>query len=181
MEKGVTMSKCLSFIREFIYLTGLRWLWVAVVAFLLDVFSKQWVLSQLVLAQPKPLTSWLNLFYNCNYGSAFGIVSNEDGWQRWIFTGISIFIVSILLTIMYQNSVQNSINNIAFSFIIGGAIGNIFDRLYHGFVIDFIDFYIINFHYPTFNIADSFICIGAVMIVLEDYLSLENEKVKKGE
>jgi signal peptidase II len=83
---------------------------------------------------------------------------------------------------MYRSQAQQKLNNIAYAFIIGGALGNLFDRLWHGFVVDFIDFYVGDWHYPTFNLADSFICVGAAMIVLEGFLSPANKSAKsKGE
>jgi len=149
---------------------------------MLDFFSKQWVLSHLVLGQPGPLMPWFNLFYARNYGAAFSLLADHGGWQRWFFAGIAIAIVAVLLVMMYRSSAQQKLNNIAYAFIIGGALGNLFYRLWDGFVVDFIDFYIGNWHYPTFNLADSFICVGAAMIVLEGFLSPANQGAKnKGE
>ncbi|MCP1065522.1 signal peptidase II [Serratia symbiotica] len=162
--------------------TGLRWLWVVVVVLVLDFVSKQWVLSYLMLGQSEQLMPWFNLFYARNYGAAFSFLADHGGWQRWFFAGIAIAIVVVLLVMMYRSSAQQKLNNIAYAFIIGGALGNLFDRLWDGFVVDFIDFYIGNWHYPTFNLADSFICVGASMIMLEGFLSPANQGAKnKGE
>ncbi|NIG62812.1 MAG: lipoprotein signal peptidase [Serratia symbiotica] len=159
--------------------TGLRWLWVVVVVLVLDFVSKNWVLRYLVLGQSEPLMPWFNLFYARNYGSAFSFLAEHGGWQRWLFAGIAIAIVAVLLVMMYRSRAQQKLNNIAYAFIIGGALGNLFDRLWDGFVVDFIDFYIGYWHYPTFNLADSFICVGAAMIVLEGFLSPAKQRAKK--
>lgn len=158
--------------------TGLRWLWLVVVVLVLDFVSKQWVLSYLVLGQSEPLMPWFNLFYARNYGAAFSFLSDHGSWQRWFFAGTAIAIVAVLLVMMYRRSAQQKLNNIAYAFIIGGALGNLFDRLWYGFVVDFIDFYISNWHYPTFNLADSFICVGAAMIMLKGFLSPANQGAK---
>lgn len=169
-------------ISKLIFSTGLRWLWAVVIVLVLDLVSKHWVLSYLVPGQSKPLIPWFNLFYARNHGAAFSFLANQDGWQRWFFAGIAIAIVAILLVMMYRSSAKQKINNIAYAFMIGGALGNLFDRLINGFVIDFIDFYIGNWHYPTFNLADSFICVGAAMIMLEGFLWPVNKCEKnKGE
>lgn len=165
-----------------ICLTGLRWLWVVVAVLALDFGSKQWILANFTLGQSQPLIPSFNLFYARNYGAAFSFLADHGGWQRWFFAGIAIAIVAVLLVMMYRSAAQQKLNNIAYAFIIGGALGNLFDRLWHGFVVDFIDFYVGDWHYPTFNLADSFICVGAAMIVLEGFLSPANKGAKsKGE
>ncbi|CAI0712724.1 signal peptidase II [Serratia fonticola] len=160
--------------------TGLRWLWLVVVVLALDFFSKQWILSNFVLGQTQPLFPSINLYYARNYGAAFSFLADHGGWQRWFFAGIAVAIVVVLLVMMYRTSAQQKLNNIAYAFIIGGALGNLFDRLWHGFVVDFIDFYIGNWHYPTFNLADSFICVGAAMIVLEGFLPAKKSVNSEG-
>ncbi|VAX76498.1 Lipoprotein signal peptidase [Serratia symbiotica] len=162
--------------------TGLRWFWVAVIVLVLDLVSKQWVLSCLPLGQSKPFMPWFNFFYVRNYGAAFSFLAECAGWQRWLCTVSACAVVVVLLLMMYRTCAKKKINNISYSFIIGGALGNLSDRLCDGFVIDFIDFYIGNWHYPTFNLADSFICVGSVMIVLEHFMSpLNKGEKKKGE
>ncbi len=154
-----------------IYSTGIRWAWIIAIVLTLDYVSKQWVLDQLVPGQTKSLAPWLNLLYARNYGAAFGLLAEQGGWQRWIFTGMGIIIIAVLLIMMYHTSAQKKLNNIAYSFLIGGTLGNLIDRCWQGFVIDFIDFYIKTWHYPTFNVADTFICLGAAMMAIENFLS----------
>ncbi|AEW44294.1 lipoprotein signal peptidase [Serratia symbiotica str. 'Cinara cedri'] len=155
---------------KLIYSTGLRWLWVVVVILVLDIASKQWVRYHLVLGQSKTFIPSFNLFYTRNYGAAFSFLAHHCGWQRWLFACIAIATILVLMVMMYNEIAQQKLKNIAYAFIMGGAFGNLYDRLYSGFVVDFIDFYVSNWHYPTFNLADIFICVGAVMIILESFL-----------
>ncbi|WP_075182314.1 signal peptidase II [Pantoea sp. 1.19] len=162
--------------------TGLRWLWLVVVVLIIDLGSKAWVLSTFQLGESRPLAPFFNLFYARNYGAAFSFLADKGGWQRWFFAAIAIAIVVVLLVMMYRAAATQKWSNIAWALIIGGALGNLFDRFWHGFVVDFIDFYVGNWHYPTFNIADTAICIGAAMIVLEGFFSPSRTKQvdKKG-
>ena len=161
--------------------TGLRWVWLVLVVIVVDFASKQWVMNNMMLHETQPLMPFLNLFYAHNYGAAFSFLADKGGWQRWFFAGIAIAIVVSLLVMMYRNRASNKLTNIAYALIIGGALGNLFDRAWHGFVVDFIDFYVGNWHYPTFNLADSFICVGAAMIVLEGFLPSGKRATSKGE
>ena len=104
----------------------MRWLWLVVVVLALDFFSKQWILSNFVLGQTQPLFPSINLYYARNYGAAFSFLADHGGWQRWFFAGIAIAIVVVLLVMMYRSSAQQKLNNIAYAFIIGGALGNQF-------------------------------------------------------
>lgn len=159
--------------------TGLRWLWLALVVIILDAISKQWITSNLLLHQSVPIIPYFNLFHAHNYGAAFSLFANHSGWQRWFFAGIAIAMVVMLLVMMYRASAKQHISNIAYALIIGGALGNMVDRLYHGFVIDFIDFYIGDWHFATFNIADCGISVGAVLIVLEGFLMPYGKQAKQ--
>jgi signal peptidase II len=122
------------------------------------------------LGETVPLFPSLNLHYARNYGAAFSFLADSGGWQRWFFAGIALGICVILAVLMYRSKATQKLNNIAYALIIGGALGNLFDRLWHGFVVDMIDFYVGDWHFATFNLADSAICIGAALIVLEGFL-----------
>ena len=160
--------------------TGLRWLWLAVVVLVLDLGSKVLVMNHFQLGESMPLIPFFNLTYAHNPGAAFSFLADKGGWQRWFFAAIALVIVVVLLVLMYRSSGKQKLNNIAFAMIIGGALGNLFDRMVHGFVIDFIDFYVNNWHYPIFNLADSFICVGAVLVVLEGFMSSDKTAKSKG-
>ncbi|MFP1726199.1 signal peptidase II [Lonsdalea quercina] len=160
--------------------TGLRWLWLALVVLVVDLGSKQWVMSHFQLGESLPLIPFFNLTYAHNPGAAFSFLADKDGWQRWFFAVIALAITAALLVMMYRSSASQKLNNIAYAMIIGGAVGNLTDRLVHGYVIDFVDFYINDWHYPIFNIADAGICIGALLIVLEGFFVSSEKKKAEG-
>lgn len=150
--------------------SGLKWYWVVVVTMLADQLSKQWVLANFDLYESINLLPFLNFTYVRNYGAAFSFLADAGGWQRWFFTAIAVGI-SILLTVwLSKHKATEWRTNLAFTLVIGGAIGNLLDRLMHGFVVDFIDVYWKTSHYPAFNIADSAICIGAGLIILDSFI-----------
>ncbi|OSN08708.1 signal peptidase II [Lonsdalea iberica] len=160
--------------------TGLRWLWLALVVLVVDLGSKQWVMTHFQLGESLPLIPFFNLTYAHNPGAAFSFLADKDGWQRWFFAVIALAITAALLVMMYRSSASQKLNNIAYAMIIGGAVGNLTDRLVHGYVIDFVDFYINDWHYPIFNIADAGICIGALLIVLEGFFVSSEKKKAEG-
>nr|WP_086940641.1 signal peptidase II [Thaumasiovibrio occultus] len=151
--------------------SGLRWLWLAVLTFVVDIVTKFAVLKTIPLGWDHriEILPFFNLLYVRNYGAAFSFLSDAGGWQRWAFTLIAIVVCSMLVFWMRQNNAQQKMVNIAYALVIGGALGNVFDRLYHGFVVDFLDFYIGDHHWPAFNIADSAICIGAALIIFDSF------------
>lgn len=116
-----------------------------------------------------PLFPSLNLHYARNYGAAFSF-RRQRRLAALVLSGIAIGICVVLTVLMYRSKATQKLNNIAYALIIGGALGNLFDRLWHGFVVDMIDFYVGDWHFATFNLADSAICIGAALIVLEGFL-----------
>ncbi|MDR0218413.1 MAG: signal peptidase II [Enterobacteriaceae bacterium] len=156
--------------------TGLRWAWLIVVVLVLDLGSKQLILQNFRLHESIPLIPYFNLAYAQNLGAAFSFLADKGGWQRWFFALVAVAISVTLLVMMCRSSAQQKLNNIAYALVIGGALGNLFDRLVHGFVVDFIDFYVGNWHWPTFNIADSAICIGAALIIIESFISPNDKK-----
>ncbi len=159
-----------------IFSTGLRWLWLALLILVVDLGVKQWVMDNFQLFETRPLIPFLNLHYAHNPGAAFSFLADKGGWQRWFFAGIAIGIAVVLLALMYRSAASQKLNNIAYALIIGGALGNLFDRMVHGFVVDMIDFYVGDWHFATFNIADAGICIGAALIVLESFITPSGKK-----
>ena len=139
--------------------TGLRWLWLVVVVLIIDLGSKYLILQNFALGDTVPLFPSLNLHYARNYGAAFSFLADSGGWQRWFFAGIAIGISVILAVMMYRSKATQKLNNIAYALIIGGALGNLFDR-----------------HFATFNLADTAICVGAALIVLEGFLPSRAKK-----
>ncbi|QSV13648.1 signal peptidase II [Photobacterium ganghwense] len=149
--------------------SGVRWLWLAALVFIVDIASKLVVMNTMEYGWPNriELLPFFNLLYVHNYGAAFSFLSDAGGWQRWLFTAIALGVCALLVFWMRRSPASNKLANSSYAMIIGGALGNLFDRMYHGFVVDFLDFYVGNYHWPAFNIADTAICIGAGLIILE--------------
>ncbi|RYV02568.1 lipoprotein signal peptidase [Shewanella sp. OPT22] len=155
--------------------SGLKWYWVVVIAIVADQLSKQWVLANFELYDSINLLPVLNFTYVRNYGAAFSFLADAGGWQRWFFTIIAVGISALLTFWLRKQHANEWRTNLAFTLVIGGAIGNLVDRLMHGFVVDFIDVYWKTSHYPAFNIADSAICIGAGLIILDSFFGEKKE------
>ncbi|QTG89173.1 signal peptidase II [Vibrio furnissii] len=151
--------------------SGVRWLWLALLIFVADIAIKLVVMNSMGYGWENRIEvlPFFNLLYVHNYGAAFSFLSDQAGWQRWLFTGIAFAVVGLLAFWMRRLPSSDKWNNMAYAFIIGGAVGNVFDRVVHGFVVDYLDFYWGTYHWPAFNLADSAICIGAAMIILDGF------------
>lgn len=147
--------------------TGCRFLWLAVIAIVLDQYTKTLVVNEIELYQAIQVTSFFNLTHVYNYGAAFSFLHDAGGWQRWFFTAIAFFVSGLILWWLKQTSKQQIILPVAFSLIVGGALGNAYDRLIHGYVIDFLVVYYKDWYWPAFNIADSAICLGAILLIVD--------------
>ena len=146
---------------------SLHWLWLSLILVICDQVSKYAMTKWLVYAQPENLFSGLNLTLVHNTGAAFSFLSEAGGWQRWFFivltSGVSIALIYWLSTLHRQRRWLA----VALAMVLGGALGNLWDRISLGYVIDFIDVYYGQWHWPAFNIADSAICVGAVMLIID--------------
>ncbi len=151
--------------------SGVRWLWLALLVFVADIVIKFVVMTNMDYgwANRIEVVPCFNLLYVHNYGAAFSFLSNQSGWQRWMFTAIAVGVVFMLIYWMRKQPASDKWNNSAYAMIIGGAIGNVFDRIVHGFVVDYLDFYWGDKHFAAFNLADSAICIGAAMLILDSF------------
>ncbi|WP_165310407.1 signal peptidase II [Vibrio ziniensis] len=151
--------------------SGVRWLWLALVMFVADIGIKLVVMNSMGYGWDNriEILPFFNLLYVHNYGAAFSFLSDQAGWQRWFFTAIAFVVTGLLAFWMRRLPASDKWNNIAYALIISGAVGNVFDRVVHGFVVDYLDFYWGNYHWPAFNLADSAICIGAAMIILDSF------------
>ena len=141
---------------------------LALVILILDFVTKRWVESELIYGQQVPLTSFFNLVLAFNAGAAFSFLSDESGWQRWLFSGISIC-ASVLIIYLLKKHFLEKLFCVSLSFILGGALGNLWDRIALGYVVDFLDFHYGGYHWPAFNVADSAICVGALLLILESF------------
>ena len=149
--------------------TGLTpWLGIAFIVILCDQLSKILVQKLFTYGEEKVVTSFFNLVLAYNKGAAFSFLSNESGWQRYFFTAIGIAAVGFIIYLLRRHAGQR-LFCWALALIMGGAIGNVIDRVAYGHVIDFLDFHLAGWgHFPAFNVADSAITLGACMFILDE-------------
>lgn len=143
------------------------YLFLALFVLIADQVSKWWAQMSLPMAQAIKVTDFLNWFLIYNPGAAFSFLSQAGGWQRWFFTIIGIIAAVVIIWLLQKNT-QDRPFCIALALILGGAIGNVLDRLLYGAVVDFIDVHYQGWHWPAFNLADSAISIGATLIVINE-------------
>ena len=143
------------------------WLGVSALVIVLDWQSKQMASELLVLYRPHEIFSWLNMTLAHNYGAAFSFLSNAGGWQRWFFVVLASAVSLVLLVWLLRLPRQEWRTGLSLGLIIGGAIGNLIDRIQLGYVEDFVDVVIRDWHYPAFNVADSAISVGVVLLLLD--------------
>ncbi|MEA5098342.1 MAG: signal peptidase II [Burkholderiaceae bacterium] len=143
------------------------WLGIAAVAVLLDQLSKITAVKALATEGFIRVTSFFNLVLAYNKGAAFSFLAAESGWQRYFFTAISIG-AAVYIVYLLRKHAGERLFCWALALILGGALGNLIDRVLYGHVIDFLDFHVGGWHWPAFNVADSAICIGALMFILDE-------------
>ena len=147
----------------------LKWLWLSLAVFALDQITKLWVVANFDLYESIQIVPQINITYVHNTGAAFSFLSSAGGWQRWFFVGVAV-IASIILTVwLARLKTSDEWMAVTLSLILGGAIGNLFDRISYAYVIDFIDVYYQTWHWPVFNIADCAISIGVVMMLIDTF------------
>ena len=151
------------------------WLWylVALIVVALDQLSKMWISHHLVYAEPVNFTIFFNFTLLHNHGAAFSFLSDAGGWQRWFFAIIALT-VSVVLVMWIARVVASSQREaFALSFILGGALGNLVDRVVLGHVVDFIVVHYNDNFFPAFNLADSAITLGALILIADMFLKKE--------
>ena len=146
---------------------------LALIVLVLDLVSKHWVESILLHGQQIPLTDFFNLVLTYNAGAAFSFLSDASGWQRWFFSGIAAA-ASILIVYLLRKHVAEKLFCLALSLVLGGALGNLWDRITLGHVVDFLDFHVGGYHWPAFNVADSAIFLGALFLIVESFRHKES-------
>lgn len=152
--------------RKKIFSTGLRWLWIAIFVILIDRYAKYWSINHLTFAEPLEILPFFNLTLAYNTGAAFSFLHDASGWQNLFLGGLALVVSIAILYWLYQSKAQQRWMNIALCFILGGALGNAWDRMLYGYVIDFFDFHLGDWHFAIFNTADSAITLGAFMLIL---------------
>lgn len=154
--------------------TGLIWLILTVIVFAVDIASKFLIHSTFKPYESIHLLPFFSIKYARNTGAAFSILEG----QRWLLAIIAILISLFIIYVLYKNEREKILENFSFALILGGALGNLLDRLYYGYVIDFIDVNFGNWHYPTFNIADCAICIGIMFFIMGNIKNKTGKKEK---
>ncbi|MCX7120715.1 MAG: signal peptidase II [Gammaproteobacteria bacterium] len=142
------------------------WILLSVFVIVLDQFTKQLVLQNISVEQVVPIFPFLNFILRFNAGAAFSFLGSQNGWQLYLLSGISVIISAVLIIWLCRLKRSDCCTAVPISLILGGALGNLIDRVHYGCVVDFIDFHVGNWHYATFNVADSAVCIGAILLVL---------------
>jgi signal peptidase II len=143
------------------------WLGLAVVILILDQFTKTLILGYYRLGDVTHITSFFNIVRAHNTGAAFSFLADAAGWQRWFFTLIGVA-AAVFIVWMLRSHAGQKLFCFAMAAILGGALGNVIDRMMHGYVVDFLDFHLAGSHFPAFNVADSAITIGAICLILDE-------------
>ncbi|ASK35078.1 signal peptidase II [Alloalcanivorax mobilis] len=145
----------------------LGWLWLTVLVIALDQISKHLIVGRFQLYERLEVSGFFNLTLAYNTGAAFSFLAQAGGWQRWFFALIAVVAAVLILTWLARLKPAERLQGAALALILGGALGNLYDRIVLGHVVDFLDFYWGDYHFPAFNIADSAITIGAALIILD--------------
>ena len=143
------------------------WLGIATIVLLLDQLSKITITRLFSHGESHPVTSFFNLVLVYNKGAAFSFLAAESGWQRYLFTAISV-VAALFILYLLKRHAGKALFCWSLALILGGAVGNLIDRVAYGYVIDFLDFYARGWHFPAFNIADAAISLGAALFVLDE-------------
>ena len=140
------------------------WFALSLLVVVADQISKHWVLSAFAVGEVLPLSDFFNLVLVFNSGAAFSFLAGAGGWQKWFFIVLAL-LVSVWLVVMIRNSAGQGATAAAMALVLGGAIGNVIDRLRFGAVADFLDFHLYGWHWPAFNVADAAITGGVALLL----------------
>jgi len=159
--------------KGWIKVSAQTWLWlgVALAVLLVDQLTKLWIMEQFNYGASEALTGFFNLVHVHNYGAAFSFLNSEGGWQRWAFSFFALAVSVVIVVWIGRLSPQKKLEGCALALILGGALGNLYDRVTLGYVVDFLDFHWSGVHFPAFNIADTGISVGALLMILDGFLN----------
>ena len=146
-----------------------KWLWLSALVIALDQASKWLASAKLVLHSPVEVMPMFNLTLMHNRGAAFSFLHNAEGWQRWFFVLIALVVSTVIIAWLRRLQPAQRLMAAGLSLILGGALGNVWDRIVQGYVVDFIDVYYDHWHWPAFNVADSAIVLGAALLIIESF------------
>jgi len=152
-----------------------RWYLLAAFIVVVDQLTKQWVSASFSYGETLELLPFFNLTLVHNMGAAFSFLSDAGGWQRWFFTIVSLIVSVVLIVWLSRLPARQSLLATALALVLGGAVGNLWDRVFLGYVVDFVDVYYQKYHWPAFNVADTAITIGAILLILESLLSSKTD------
>ncbi len=155
----------------------LPWLALALALFVADQFTKSLILDAYRLGDSTYMTGFFNIVRAHNLGAAFSFLASESGWQRWFFTGVGVAAALFIVWLLRAHAGQK-LFSFALACILSGALGNVIDRIRHGYVVDFLDFHYAGWHFPAFNIADSAITVGAACLILDELLRMRRASLK---
>lgn len=153
----------------------LQWLGLATVIVIADQFTKVLILGYYQLGDSTPITSFFNIVRAHNSGAAFSFLAGASGWQRWFFTVIGVLAATVIIWLLKSHAGQK-LFAFALACILGGAVGNVIDRMLYGYVVDFLDFHWRGWHFPAFNIADSAITLGAACLILDELRRVQRSR-----
>lgn len=157
------------------------YLFMALVVIVIDQWTKSLASSQLQYGVPVEILPVFNLTLQHNLGAAFSFLSDAGGWQRWFFTAISAVVSVVLAVWIFRLNDNQRLLALSLALILGGAIGNLIDRVLLGYVVDFISVHYQQRFFPAFNIADSAISVGAVLMIVDMFIHPENHASEKAE
>ena len=145
-----------------------RWLGLSALVIVLDQLSKAWISSHFAYGENLAILGVFNLVLAHNTGAAFSMLNDAGGWQRWMFSAIAV-VASVWIVWLLRKHPQQKLFCLALALILGGALGNLMDRIAYGYVVDFLDFHWDSHHFPAFNVADSAITCGAALMLLDSF------------
>ncbi len=154
----------------------MKWLWLSGLVVALDQITKLAVVKAMNLYESIPVAPFFNLTYVHNTGAAFSFLSDAGGWQRWLFAILAASISVVLVIWLAKLKKHETLLAASLALILGGAFGNLIDRIAYGYVIDFLDVYYQSWHWPAFNIADSAITLGVILMLLESAVGKAGDK-----
>lgn len=145
-----------------------RWFGISAIVVALDLYTKHLIENAFQLGDSKFVTSFFNLVRFHNEGAAFSFLSNAGGWQRWFFTTVAVIAV-VFISYLIRKHAQQKLFCLGLSLVLGGAVGNLYDRLTLGYVVDFLYFHINDLYWPAFNVADSAVCVGVAILLWDSF------------
>jgi signal peptidase II len=153
----------------------LHWLAMALLIVLVDQFTKLLIVGSMQLGDSRMVTDYFNIVRAHNSGAAFSFLADASGWQRWFFTGLG-SVAAVFMVWLLRSHAGQKLFCFAISCVLGGAVGNVIDRVLYGYVVDFLDFHWMAMHFPAFNVADSAITLGASCLILDEVLRVRRSR-----